>query len=551
VTEHPFGDFEGIDAMTRGRTALAPVVSPRAAAEHPGCSTEWLIDNAEAYGPLLESLRGARRSVHIAQLAFDADCAAYTRGSPGGMPSREAVIADTLVELATGHGPEIRILLNATWILDTARPLRKYFAACGVPAKRIEVRGMSRFPHFMHAKLVLIDEREAFLLGSPFVNSYWDDGSHIPFEPRRPPRELGGRPLHDVSVRVRGPVVSELEAMFDGMWRSCRGGKSRAAPSGAAAAATKSQSTPDTGTRIVCDAPPGVLPGVPDRAMRMLAEMLAAIARARRFIYVEHQYLTSRPIAAALATALQLVPQLEIIIVLNQNPDLTAYRAWQNTQLTERGLLAHPRVGVFSLWSTDSHPDRPGITRISQLFIHSKVLIVDDEWAAAGTSNLDGVSMGDYGDDFASALGRRVFRGVRNVEVNVIIDAQDAHDVSHGRNAPLVREEESHTIVALRERLWHEHLAGAMRKRVEGGWLALWRATAAANVRALSSPPAPGHEGGRRMVGNVLPYSTRAFPCHQLAELGIVDPRAALLELCYTPTWLSVYASPHWIRNIF
>ena len=551
MTDGPFGEIETIDASTRSHAALAPVALSPADGEHPRCSTEWLIDNAEAYGPLLESLRGARRSVRIAQLAFDADCAAFTRGSPRGVPSRDAVIADMLVELATGHGPEIRILLNATWLLDTARPLRKYFAACGVPAKRIEVRGMSRFPHFMHAKLVLVDGREAYLLGSPFVNSYWDDGSHIPFEPRRPLRELGGRPLHDVSVRVRGPVVAELEAMFEGLWRSSGRGKPRAAPRRAPTAATASHSAQNTGTRIVCDAPPGVLPGVPDRAMRMLAEILAAIARARRFIYVEHQYLTSRPIAAALATALQLVPQLEIIIVLNQNPDLTAYRAWQNTQLTERGLLAHPRVGVFSLWSTDAHPDRPGITRISQLFIHSKVLIVDDEWAAAGTSNLDGVSMGDYGDDFASALGRRVFRGVRNVEVNVIIDAQDAHDVSHGRNAPLVREEEAHTIVALRERLWHEHLAGAMRKRVEGGWLALWRAAAAANVRALSSPPAPGDAERRRMVGNVLPYSTRAFPCHQLADLGIVDPRAASLELCYNPTWLSVYASPHWIMNIF
>ena len=531
--------------------ALAPHARVPERQDESRSRTEWLIDNAEAYGPLLESLRGARRSVHIAQLAFDADCAAYTRGSRAGVLSRDAVIADTLVELATARGPQIRILLNATWLLNTARPLRKYFSACGVPAKRIEVRGMARFPHFMHAKLVLIDEREAFLLGSPFVNSYWDDGSHIPFEQRRPLRELGGRPLHDVSLRMRGAVVSELAAMFDGMWHSCAPPARSVTRGVARATAATTRAAPDKGTRLVCDAPPGVLPDVPDGSMRMLAEILAGIARARRFIYVEHQYLTSRPIAAALATALQLVPQLEIIIVLNQNPDLTAYRAWQNTQLTERGLLAHPRVGVFSLWSTDAHPARPGITRISQLFIHSKVLIVDDEWAAAGTSNLDGVSMGDYGDDFASALGRRIFRGVRNVEVNVIIDAQDAHDVAHGRNAPRVRDEESHTIIALRERLWHEHLGLAMKKRVEGGWLALWRATAARNVRALSSPVVTDRADEPRMAGNVLPYSARAFPHEQLADLGIVDTRTGSLELCYNPTWLSVYASLHWIRNVF
>ncbi len=566
MTDAILGTIDAMDVVARAETELAPHARARELHDPSGTRTEWLIDNAEAYGPMLESLRRARRSVHIAQLAFDADCAAYSGGSRAGVPSRDAVLADALVELAAGDGPEIRILLNATWILNTARPLRKYFAARGVPARKIDVRGMSRFPHFMHAKLVLIDEHEAFLLGSPFVNSYWDDGGHIPFDARRPLRELGGRPLHDVSMRLRGPVVRDFEAMFESVWRSSGDGRRKAARVVDAAAAFTAPSTPVAGTRLVCDAPDGVIPSAPARAMHMLAELLSGIARARNFIYIEHQYLTSRPIAAALATALRVEPELEIIIVLNQNPDLTAYRAWQNAQLTERGLLAHPRVGVFSLWSADVHPELSGVMGISQLFIHSKVMIVDDEWAAVGTSNLDGVSMGDYGDDFRGAVGRRVFRGVRNVEANVIIDAQDAHDVSRGRDRPVVHEAERHTIVELRERLWREHLGEhrrALRTRPDGGWLAAWRAAAAENVRTLASPnpvgtghtgagraPASADHAGPHMVGHVLPYSTRAFPGQQLAELGI-DVCGDSLELCYDPTWLSVHASPHWIRNIF
>lgn len=510
--------------------------------------TEWLIDNAEAYGPLLESLRSARRSVRIAQLAFDADCAIHAHAATAGAHSRRSVIAESLIDLAQERGVTIQILLNGSWILNTTRPLRKFFDSRGVSADQVEVRGMSRFPHIMHAKFVLIDEREAFLLGSPFVNSYWDDGEHSPFMSRRPSRELGGRPLHDVSIRLRGGVVQELESVFDRLWDSCAGKAGHAARIGARAASLRRPSRA-AGTRLVCDAPSGVLPGAPDRAMHMLAELLAGIARARDFIYVEHQYLTSRPIAAALATALRLVPKLEIIVVLNQNPDLTAYRAWQNIQLTERALLAHPRVGVFSLWSTDAHPERETVTRISQLFIHSKVMIVDDAWVAAGTSNLDGVSMGDFGDDFAGSLGRRVFRGVRNVEINVIIDAHDAHDVSHGRNRPRVRTAEAHTIIALRERLWSEHLGARHRIRPEGGWLGVWRGAASRNVRALSSPRGD-HEDPALVVGRVLPYSTRAFPSEQLADLGI-DVRADWLELCYNPSWVSVYASLHWVRNIF
>jgi phosphatidylserine/phosphatidylglycerophosphate/cardiolipin synthase-like enzyme len=357
--------------------------------------------------------------------------------------------------------------------------------------------------------------------------------------------------------------VHDIEAMFESVWTSCGSGNGNSngkahLRSGIAVEPSR-RSAPAAGTRLVCDAPDGMIPGAPACAMHMLAELLAGIARARNFIYIEHQYLTSRPIAAALATALRFVPGLEIIIVLNQNPDLTAYRAWQNAQLVERELLEHPRVGVFSLWSTGEHPELAGVTGISQLFIHSKVMIVDDEWAAVGTSNLDGVSMGDYGDDFAGALGRRLFRGVRNVEVNVIIDAEDAHDVSRGRNRPVVHEAEARTIVELRERLWHEHLGApraALRKRPVDGWLATWRAAAADNVCILSAVSEgkgesdAGAADGTRVLGRVLPYSIRAFPGEQLAELGI---RACgeSLELCYDPTWFSVYASPHWIRNIF
>lgn len=534
------------------RARVAPSFAPAGAAVHNRAA--WLIDNAEAYGLLLQSLHAARKSIHIAQLAFDADCAAYSSGSLEPLPSRETVIAETLIDLATDDGPEIRIVLNATWILNTARPLRKFFARRGVSRDRIQVRGLSRFPHFMHAKLVLIDEREAFLLGSPFVNSYWDDGGHLPFDARRPLRELGGRPLHDVSVHLQGTIVRDLEAMFTSVWQSCEK-LSRATTDrnrGAIETPHPPSASPTVhvgGARIVCDAPDDILSGLAKHAMKMLAELLFAIARARTSIYIEHQYLTSRPVVAALAEALRRAPGLAIILVLNQNPDLTAYRVWQNGQLEKHGLLSHPRVGVFTLWSTDAHSVRDDVTLINQLFIHSKVVVIDDEWAAVGTSNLDGVSMGDYGDDFASALGRRVFRGVRNVEVNVIIEACE---ITQGGGPSDTSARDVESIIELRERLWCEHL-GVTRATLRGrrvfDWLGMWREVACANVRALAEVPARAF-AVRRLVGRVLPYSVKAYPRDQLVDLGI-SLESDALQLCYNPTWFGVFASPHWIRNIF
>src|SRR6185503_18651585 len=126
-------------------------------------------------------------------------------------------------------------------------------------------------------------------------------------------------------------------------------------------------------------------------------------------VYVEHQYLSARPVVSALTQALYREPELELILVLNQNPDVTAYQRWQNARLAEAGLLQHPRAGVFALWTVA----RDGIVALNQVFVHSKVVVVDDRWATSGSANLDGVSLYSYGDDFTGALARRVFRDVR------------------------------------------------------------------------------------------------------------------------------------------
>ena len=81
--------------------------------------------------------------------------------------------------------------------------------------------------------------------------------------------------------------------------------------------------------------------------------------------------------------------------------------------------MKHPRVGIFSLWTAEPRSGRLVIA--SQVFVHSKVLIVDDKWAMVGSANLDGVSLDSYGDDFAGPVARRLFRNVRNFDVDAIV----------------------------------------------------------------------------------------------------------------------------------
>ena len=481
---------------------------------------EWLIDNEAAYDAVIGALQGARTSVWISQLAFDADCEVYSPDSP------PINLLDVLIEAARAHELDVRILLNASILVNTVPPLRAALEQRGAPP--MEVRGISRFPQLLHAKMLIVDGREAFLLGSPFVNGYWDDFSHRSVDARRPMRELGGRPLHDLSVRVQGSAVAALEGIFAEWWTDAVDNAPRVAASDSAGRASSAGEY--VGATVTRTSPANVLPRHTGGHVEILDSMLEGIGAARELLYVEHQYLSCRPVIRAIRDALDREPGLEVIALVNQNPDITAYRGWQNARLAENGLRDHPRFGLFALWSQEQQGCR---LLLNQVFVHSKVLIADDTWATVGSANIDGVSLHSYGDDFESRLGRAVFDGVRNFDVNLELRAVD--DVAR------------EAIVNLRLDLWREHLGGAPPGLLADSPLGAWRNHAAANVAALNAWEPRLAE---RLSGTlVLPYSTAAEPAAQLAALGITARKA--LDLRFRPGWLEVHCSPNWIRNMF
>jgi phosphatidylserine/phosphatidylglycerophosphate/cardiolipin synthase-like enzyme len=483
---------------------------------------DWLIDNADALRVLVLAIREATSSIWMSQLALDVDFVAYD--IPGHGTDGVRLVDELLA--ATRRGVGVRVLLNASLLLDTARTLRAHLTAVGADRELFRVRGISRFPQLLHAKLVIVDDDVAFLLGSPFANGYWDTPGHAPADARRPMRELGGRPVHDVSTRFTGTPVASLGATFADLWNSA----GDVEPDDVDRLRTALPAV-----RLDVATPMKVVRTAPgDGPTEIVGALLDGIGDARELIYIEHQYLSARVVVDALVGALERRRDLEIIIVLNQNPDVTAYRTWQNERMAEARLLHHPRVGVFALWTSAIGAER--VRRVSQVFVHSKVVTCDDEWALVGSANLDGVSLHSYGADFSSALGRRVFRDVRNFDVNVVIQA-DRGTATENR------------VRAFRAALWVEHLGPSfhgVHARPAGGWLPLWRSAANRNVAALNRPVSDAD-----IVGSfVLPYSSRSTPRAQLATMGVLlAPRAT--ELCFEPPWLEVHCSPNWIRNMF
>ena len=494
---------------------------------------EWLIDNGEAYESLVSAIQGARESIWISQLAFDADCSVYGSDDAGSETKPQGDnLLDAILATSDEHRVSVKILLNSTLLLDTKRPLVRFLSSRKLDSGLVEVRGISRFPQLLHAKMVILDGRRAFLMGSPFVNGYWDTPSHHPADSRRPRRELGGRPVHDVSLGVHGSVVGDLAQTFARLWNgAAQRGLDHLTP---IEAPSVDRSAKAPRVEVVTTAPRGSRRSRDSGSLETLDKLLEGIQGARSMIYIEHQYLSSRPVVHALRRALDRERTLEIILVLNQNPDVTAYRRWQNARLAGDRLLAHPRVGAFALWSAAG--SKQPVPLITQVFVHSKVVIIDDEWAMVGSANLDGASLNSYGDDFTNPFARRLFRDVRNFDVSLVL-----HRGWGSVRAP-------NPVRRLREQLWAEHfghgVTGASEPRARAR-LSTWRAIASGNVAALNR----GGAGASGKGSFILPYSTSPTPREQLANVGVLP--SAPMRLEFDPGWLEVNFSPNWIRNMF
>jgi uncharacterized membrane protein YdjX (TVP38/TMEM64 family) len=122
------------------------------------------------------------------------------------------------------------------------------------------------------------------------------------------------------------------------------------------------------------------------------ALFLDMIARARRYLYIENQYFTSHRVADALAARLAEPDGPEIVLVVR-----LLSHGWLEEHTMEvlrtqniRKLIAADRHRRFKVY----YPHVPGLKEGTCVDIHSKVMVVDDEWLRIGSANICNRSMG-------------------------------------------------------------------------------------------------------------------------------------------------------------
>ena len=375
----------------------------------------FLIDAAAYYKAFRAAVLKARHSILMLGWDIDSRVKLVRDDDPGPLPNSLCEFLNAVV--SRSGGPNAYVL---TWDFAMLYALDREW----LPLYKLDWRTHRRL-HFRmddkhppggshHQKVVVIDDRVAFVGGLDLTRARWDTPEHLPNDPRRvegdgkPPY----RPFHDVQILVEGDAARALGDLVRDRWHRATG--RRLAPAPPAAYDAWPDYLPadvtDIGLAIARTDP--VYDGRPEvREVELLYH--DAIRAARRYIYLENQFLTASGIVDALTQRLAEPDGPEVVLVLALRTD-----GWLSQQTMD---VLRSRM-IYRLRQADRfgrlrvyYPDLPGLDP-QCINVHSKVMVVDDEFARVGSANLNNRSMGiDTECDvaFEASGEERVRRGIR------------------------------------------------------------------------------------------------------------------------------------------
>jgi phosphatidylserine/phosphatidylglycerophosphate/cardiolipin synthase-like enzyme len=398
---------------------------------------EVLIDGAEAFPAIAQAIEEAQHSVHITGWHI-APHFEVVRGRDG------TALGQLLAEAAARV--DVRVLVWAGSPLPVFHPSRSEVREAVQTLTRgtrirCETDPREHPFHCHHEKTVVVDGRLAFVGGIDMTDLAGDryDTSHHPAR-----RRLG---WHDVSTRLTGPAVQDVDAHFGLRWRELTGEELAPAPEPAPAG--------EHTVQVVRTVAEGMYDHVPRGDFRILESYVRAIRNAERYIYLENQFLWSPEIVSRLVQKLREPPsdEFRLVIVLPSRANNGQDDTQGQLAVLESADDGAGRLSVATLRSLSGRRD-------DRLYVHAKVGIVDDRWLTVGSANLNAHSL------------------FNDTELNVVCD-----------DPGLARQ--------TRVRLWSEHLQVQPARIADQSPAAvidsLWRPIAAEQLRRLRAGESPTH----------------------------------------------------------
>jgi cardiolipin synthase A/B len=303
----------------------------------------------------------------------------------------------------------------------------------------IGIRWDRAHPSFcQHQKTWLIDadaEGQIAFLGSLNLNP----NSVVTFGHR------GQQQNHDVMIELTGPAVADIHHNFvqrwneaserhstDGIW-GARGATELEFPTRLPAecgpVTVQIQRTIHAGRYQNNHAAVGGQPfdvAVGERTI--VAQYCSAIRSARRSIYMENQYVEIPEIVEAVHGALQ--RGVEVVLVMPITPDVStsAYESPERRAFFE----ARAALGQYESFTLVGLAGLGLDGQRKPVWIHSKIMLIDDTWATVGSANLHRFSMFGNGELNATILSSDTVRAFRIavLEEHLALNTSELDDVS-------------------------------------------------------------------------------------------------------------------------
>jgi cardiolipin synthase A/B len=308
-----------------------------------GNRVELLSTGEAAFSSLLELVRGATSSIEVAMFILAGDDA----GDP---------FVDALTERARA-GVTVRLMLDALFAFraDKKRLAELQRAGGKVawfgPVLHLPFRGHTNLRN--HRKIVIADGRRAVVGGMNVAREYMG------------PHAFAGR-WRDLSLRIEGPAVADIAAIFAGDWQFASGealDPARSAP----APASDSLAGGDGGSGGEAQ----VVASGPDVASDIIYDaLISAVFEARQRIFIATPYFVPDE---ALARALVLASRRGVdvrVVVPRKSNHLFADLA--GAGYLRQVAAAGGRIRCYE----------PGM-------MHAKVALVDERIAVVGSANMD------------------------------------------------------------------------------------------------------------------------------------------------------------------
>lgn len=295
-----------------------------------------IFENGTFFDALIGEIGSARCSVHFETFLWQ----------HGVLGQR---LADALCERATA-GVQVRVMLDANGSQKIGKPVRHQLKNAGVRLAffhRARLRYLGLLNNRDHRKLAVIDGRTAFVGGHCIVDTWLGDAQDKEH-------------FADVSVRVRGPIVNHVQAVFGENWAGHTGELFVGADVFPAP-----EVAGDISMHVAFSKPEGSAP-----AVKLLHHALICFAQKR--LWIQNPYFIPEPEAIeAFADAVRRGVDVRVMMPStggSDNPMVQHAGHYTFDKLLRAG------VRLFEYPHT---------------LLHQKVIVVDSVWSSVGSCNFD------------------------------------------------------------------------------------------------------------------------------------------------------------------